>query len=321
MDPGADLIDVKFCYDHDLSVRYAKSGLSIDRLRSFLEVANAGAIALAAPKHPVRQSQLSRQISELEEFFGQALVQRRGRGIALTAAGERLAITVREMLQGFEDVAASGGSPSLSATLGAGDSLVQGLIISHGLAALEQSLARALTLTLVTVHGRDAAAGLLDSSLDLAVMRASDVPRLLRTRPLGLLDYALFVPRKLLGSSRSVPPLKKVLATVPFVAQYGDPEIASALVPLLEEVGVPAALHVATFPQAQRAVATKRFATVLPTLARLELPPAEYLELPLALAFTRKVVLAWHPRLERQRPELAALLPKIAHALQLPGAS
>ena len=297
---------------------YAKSGLSIDRLRSFLEVANAGAIARAAPKHPVRQSQLSRQISELEEFFGQALVERRGRGIALTAAGERLAIAVREMLQGFEDVAASGGSISLSATLGAGDSLVQGLIIPHGLPALEQAATRALTLTLITVHGRAAAAGLLDSSLDLAVMRASDVPRLLRTRPLGLLDYALFVPRKLVGSSKSIPPIKKVLATVPFVAQYGDPEIASALVPILEEAGVPAALHVATFPQAQRAVATKRFAALLPTLARLELPPAEYVELPLALTFTRKVVLAWHPRLERQRPELAALLPKIAHALQLP---
>lgn len=46
------------------------SGLSIDRLRSFLKVAEAGNLATAAQGDVVRQSQYSRQIKELEGFFG-----------------------------------------------------------------------------------------------------------------------------------------------------------------------------------------------------------------------------------------------------------
>ncbi len=65
-----------------------KGGLSIDRLRSFLEIAAAGGIAVAARGNPNRQSQLSRQLKELEEFFDVELVLR-GRGrFALTAAGQ-----------------------------------------------------------------------------------------------------------------------------------------------------------------------------------------------------------------------------------------
>lgn len=40
-------------------------GMSLERLDAFLAVLEAGGIARAAPGQPVRQSQLSRQISEL----------------------------------------------------------------------------------------------------------------------------------------------------------------------------------------------------------------------------------------------------------------
>jgi len=70
---------------------FSTRGLSLDRLRSFLEMAEAGGIARAAPGDPVRQSQISRQIRELEEFFGTELTQRRGKGLVLTPAARRLA--------------------------------------------------------------------------------------------------------------------------------------------------------------------------------------------------------------------------------------
>src|SRR5262249_14003214 len=103
---------------------FHRGGLSLDRLRSFLAVADAGAIARAAPGDPVRQSQLSRQIGELEQFFGHGLVERRGRGLALTRAGEHLAVTVRELIAGLHDVAAVAEDAPIAAALGAGDSLL-----------------------------------------------------------------------------------------------------------------------------------------------------------------------------------------------------
>jgi hypothetical protein len=92
--------------------------------------------------------------------------------------------------------------------------------------------------------------------------------------------------------------------------------VAAAFARFLDNAGARAALHCETFPQAQRAVATKRFASLLPTLAQLDLTDTEMFELP--STFTRKLVLAWHPRLERQRPEIATLVPLLGQALQLP---
>src|ERR1051325_593529 len=53
---------------------FAESGLSLDRLKALLEAGAAGSIAKAARGDPVRQSQYSRQIKELENFFQTKLV-------------------------------------------------------------------------------------------------------------------------------------------------------------------------------------------------------------------------------------------------------
>jgi hypothetical protein len=70
---------------------FAESGLSLDRLRALVAVGAAGSIVRAAGNDPARQSQYSRQIKELEDFFQTGLVERHGKGIRLTANGRELA--------------------------------------------------------------------------------------------------------------------------------------------------------------------------------------------------------------------------------------
>lgn len=48
---------------------FSERGLSLDRLKTLIEVARAGSIAAAARGDSARQSLYSRQIKELEEFF------------------------------------------------------------------------------------------------------------------------------------------------------------------------------------------------------------------------------------------------------------
>src|SRR3989442_5648156 len=74
----------------------SEGGLSFDRLQSFCLVAQAGGVTKAAKGEPAKQSLFSRQIKELEEFFGTELVRRKGHGIVLTQAGERLNRLARE---------------------------------------------------------------------------------------------------------------------------------------------------------------------------------------------------------------------------------
>ena len=54
------------------------SGLSLDRMRSFLMVAESGNLSKAAKGDVTKQSQFSRQIKDLEGFFGVALTKRVG---------------------------------------------------------------------------------------------------------------------------------------------------------------------------------------------------------------------------------------------------
>src|SRR5713101_6780210 len=82
---------------------FAESGLSLDRLKALLEVGAAGSIVKAANGDPVRQSQYSRQIKELEDFFRSRLIERQGKGTRLTANGKELARISRFFMLGLSN--------------------------------------------------------------------------------------------------------------------------------------------------------------------------------------------------------------------------
>ena len=242
---------------------FQRGGLSLDRLRTFLLVADAGAIARAAPRNPVRQSQYSRQIAELENALGVALVERRGRGLALTDAGERLAVVVRESLQGLRDLAASTADRPIATSLCAGDSMLHPWVIP----AIARLLHRTpnTTITLTSVNDRDAIAHVVEARADFAILRQHTMPSSLRSRRLGPVHYALFVPKKLRPRGRH--DAADLITTVPLAAQYSDTELASVLE---QKLGAKPTLVCETFPQAQRAVMTGLFAAVLPTFGVLD---------------------------------------------------
>jgi len=64
--------------------------LDMTALRAFVTVAEVGGVTRAAGFLNLTQSAVSMQLKRLEEALGQTLLDRSGRGIALTAAGEQL---------------------------------------------------------------------------------------------------------------------------------------------------------------------------------------------------------------------------------------
>ena len=100
---------------------FSERGLSLDRLKVLIEVRDAGSIAQAAPGDSVRQSQYSRQLRELSEFFGCEVAQRRGKTLKLTAPGERLAELAREHLRSLEDFRLECRQQRVVFTIGAGE--------------------------------------------------------------------------------------------------------------------------------------------------------------------------------------------------------
>src|SRR5262245_11060696 len=72
--------------------------MELRQLESLVAIAERGSFSRAAVALNLAQPSLSRQIAQLEREVGQRLLVRNGRGVGLTAAGERLLVHARAML-------------------------------------------------------------------------------------------------------------------------------------------------------------------------------------------------------------------------------
>lgn len=72
--------------------------MNIEQLRDFLCVAETLNLTLAADRRNTTQSNLSKRLRGLEEYVGRTLIDRRGRPLALTKAGEDFVLKARQIL-------------------------------------------------------------------------------------------------------------------------------------------------------------------------------------------------------------------------------
>lgn len=70
----------------------------LNLLRTFVRIAEAGSISAAARSLHTTQPTLSRQLQQLETLLGAPLVQRDSHSMSLTAAGQRMLVDAREIL-------------------------------------------------------------------------------------------------------------------------------------------------------------------------------------------------------------------------------
>lgn len=80
--------------------------LDLTALRSFVTVADTGGVTRAATQLNLTQSAVSMQLKRLEDSLGQPLLDRSGRGVALTQQGEQLLSYGRRLLSLNDEVIA-----------------------------------------------------------------------------------------------------------------------------------------------------------------------------------------------------------------------
>lgn len=76
--------------------------IDLTSARLFLAIVEEGSIARAARREHIVPSAISRRLAELEDLFGIALVERSGRGVTPTPAGEALTHHARTVQQAVE---------------------------------------------------------------------------------------------------------------------------------------------------------------------------------------------------------------------------
>ena len=151
-------------------VRFAplldQGGLAFDRLASFCRVAKAGGFTKAARGDPTRQSLFSRQVGELETFFGVQLIRSQGRGISLTDAGRRLYALANEGLAALVDFKQEQAGRPAEIVIGAGESVIEWVLLPR-LKALWSSLPRS-RVRLMNLRTEAVVGGLREGTVDLA---------------------------------------------------------------------------------------------------------------------------------------------------------
>ena len=295
-------------------------GLSLDRLRTFCMVAEAGGVTKAAGKNSNRQSQFSRQINELEEFFGVELMKRHGKGITLTAAGKRLANVAREIFAHLEDFNRACKSEPQRFSIGAGDALLQWLLFPN-VGGLQKALPR-IGIDVFGLPTLDIVDRVTDLRLDFGLVRRDAVTPAHKFQSLGFEKYALFVPRQLLSGNKP-PTVKEVIATIPLTTIAGEGRFRASLQKqaLKNKLPLRFSLCCSTFPQAARALRSERYAAILPTIAADEFDVDRFATVPVPFLEPREICLVWSPRSAKLRPETKAVRDCLLRLLKLPSKS
>jgi DNA-binding transcriptional LysR family regulator len=294
-------------------------GLSLDRLRTFCMVAEAGGVTKAAAKNTSRQSQFSRQINELEEFFGVELMKRHGKGITLTAAGKRLANVAREIFLTLEDFNSNCKSEPQRFSIGAGDSLLQWLLFPK-IGALQKALPN-IGIDVYGLPSLEIVDGVTELRLDFGIVRRDAVTPAQKFQSLGFEKYALFVPRQLLGGKKPST-VSEVIAKIPLTTIAGEGRFRATLQRQARKAKLPLSFSLccSTFPQAARALRSERYAAILPTIAADELDHERFATISVPFLESREICLIWNPRSARLRPQTTAVKDCLLKLLKLPNA-
>jgi DNA-binding transcriptional LysR family regulator len=276
---------------------FAKGGLSLERLRSFLLFADAGSISRAAGGDAVRGSLISRQLRELEEFFEVELVGRRGKGLVLTEEGIQLATLIREQFGALEDFGNRAKGSSVRLSLAAGNTMLEWVIAPR----MTPGLIQGVEFDLHHEQTRESIEHLGSGSRDFAVIREQPMGRQFASAPLGIVTFDLFIPEKF-GKPRD---LRKALRDLPLALPIGG-SLREAIL-LYAGTLNPSHLGTTGFLNAVASVRAGNYAAILPSIANHALRERIHrIPIPAKIVPPRQMILAWSRRNAATRPAVAS---------------
>lgn len=174
-------------------IAWTQPKLEVRDLQVVLAVAAAGSTAKAATTLHLTQSAVSRALVLAEDKLGVRLFERRARGLAPTAAGERLLSGAGALLAQLGELERYAGDAVATATKirVVCECYTAYRWLPSALAALRDKL-QSIEVTLPVEHSVDPVAALLAREVDVALLTTSPVRGALRDRPL-FADEIVFV--------------------------------------------------------------------------------------------------------------------------------
>lgn len=275
---------------------FAESGLSLDRLRALLEVGAAGSIVKAVGGDPVRQSQYSRQIKELEDFFRARLIERQGKGTRLTSHGKELARISRFFMVGLSNFQRGCLAEEQTFRIGASATFIRQFLVPT--LAQKSSHGDNAGYATEVVSDEEIERRLHDLTLDFGVVGKATLSRPLQTKLVGSWKLELWIPKRLgLSETKAAEAFEQQQLPLAFAAKELD---GLGAIPASYEPR----LTCDCFLDALAALECQKFATLLPNFLApgKNSDPSMRVHVPKLDSLAFDFHFAWNPRLLRLNP-------------------
>lgn len=269
------------------------SGLSLDRLRSFLKVAEAGNLTQAAQGDQTRQSQYSRQIKELEGFFGVALTRRVGRRIEITGEGRRLAMIVLRQFRELDDFRESMAGRSISVSFGSQGSVIEWLLLPR-MAEINRALGDAL-IEVEQMRTLDVVRAVADGRLDFGIVREDALPPETKRKRLGSVGYGVYGANALWRGHASA---NDLMGNSPVADLLPGGQFSQRCQQWLDQSKLRPQLvaRVSSFTDLAGVVKRGHAAAVLPDIASVDFDPKKFRHERITALKPRMLALIWNAR-------------------------
>jgi DNA-binding transcriptional LysR family regulator len=298
----------------DMDDLFGQNGLSMERLRTFCLVVEAGGFTKAAGGDAARQPLFSRQIRELEAFFGVELLKRSGKKIAVTKEGAELARLIRNYFSALGDFKKTCLNRPTKVRLGAGDSIIQWLILPQ-LPEIKKRMPT-LQLELINLPTNQIVEQLGDGLLDMGIVRQTSVSSGIESIVLGRMDFGVFVPRKWSKLDWS-----QLLQQGSFAVLEGSGEFRQQLATAAGRENVHPRIEVecSSFPAVVKAMNCAGLAGLLPLAAGIDLKREGFtqLEVPWTKQLSRQMVLLADGRACQIKPSLGQVYGELGKLLSV----
>jgi DNA-binding transcriptional LysR family regulator len=302
---------------------FTVGGLTLDRLRHFCEVAEAGSIKDAVDLYGRNQSSYSRDIQQLETFFDEPLFVQKGtsrsgkRFEGLTPRGEALRDLTIDYFEALTRLVDFRDTPD-SIRIGAGETVLQWVVCSR--LDLIQDAHPRVQIRLENVSAPDAMRGVDQGTLDIGIVEGramAEAPEGIQALELGEIEYALFLTPDMAEAAKTQSE-KELLASLPLAGLDGLGPSVTTLQSVAKADGytLKFAVVLTSFPQVSAALRSGRLAGFLPVLAEEDMREHDLVMLrhPYLDKLSVPISLIWNTRLASLRPSIAVAASSI-HAI------
>ena len=280
-------------------------GLSLDRLETLSKIVSQGGITRAAGGDTSKQSQFSRQIAELESWFGLNLLDRSSTPIKPTAVALRIAHEVDDFLRGLGSIREKAGSGRRTVVFSAGERMIRSYLIPWASKIAREDVC----LVFKNLTSGATRAELLAKRVDFGILRKDRCPSGFASLAMKPIPISLLLPAKV-ASTRSKWTWQD-LSKVPLLLLEGDERFAGFLGERCLESSV--VLDVAAEFSSWTQLLDGMHAFQIGGFAPKDLEgrfPADFTQvtLPRLSEYEDQYVIAWSPSEAEKRPELQRLV-------------